>query len=104
MPISHVFDTYAKTAKGTIMHFGVVLDFNDWMGLIHRHFHDQLKLKEVFQIIHGRHARTFPVWMPLLPMDRIYYRSLEPITCTRLGHLSWRSLSDHVPLSATFQL
>jgi endonuclease/exonuclease/phosphatase family metal-dependent hydrolase len=79
-------------------------DFNDWMGLIHRHFHDDLKLKEVFQVMHGRHARTFPVWMPLLPMDRIYYRSLEPVTCTRLGHLSWRSLSDHVPLSATFQL
>ncbi|MGZ8162968.1 MAG: DUF2024 family protein [Methylobacter sp.] len=29
MPISHVFDTYAKTAKGTIMHFDVVLDEQD---------------------------------------------------------------------------
>ncbi|MDD5579031.1 MAG: endonuclease/exonuclease/phosphatase family protein [Methylobacter sp.] len=79
-------------------------DFNDWMGLIHRHFHDDLELKEVFHVIHGRHARTFPVWMPLLPMDRIYYRGLEPTSCKRLGHLSWRSLSDHIPLSATFQL
>ena len=26
MPISHVFDTYAKTAQGRIMHFDVVLD------------------------------------------------------------------------------
>ena len=26
MPISHVFDTYAKTSKGLIMHFDVVLD------------------------------------------------------------------------------
>lgn len=26
MPISHVYDTYAKTRKGTIMHFDVVLD------------------------------------------------------------------------------
>ena len=26
MPISHVFDTYAKTSKGIIMHFDVVLD------------------------------------------------------------------------------
>jgi Domain of unknown function (DUF2024) len=26
MSLSHVYDTYAKTAKGTIMHFDVVLD------------------------------------------------------------------------------
>jgi len=26
MSISHVFDTYAKTAQGSIMHFDVVLD------------------------------------------------------------------------------
>ena len=26
MSISHVFDTYAKTAQGRIMHFDVVLD------------------------------------------------------------------------------
>lgn len=26
MPVSHVYDTYAKTAKGRIMHFDVVLD------------------------------------------------------------------------------
>lgn len=29
MTISHVFDTYAKTAKGRIMHFDVVLDSKD---------------------------------------------------------------------------
>lgn len=26
MPISHVFDTYAKTSKGKTMHFDVVID------------------------------------------------------------------------------
>lgn len=29
MPQSHVFDTYAKTAQGRIMHFDVVLDDKD---------------------------------------------------------------------------
>jgi hypothetical protein len=29
MPISHVYDTYAKTAQGKIMHFDVVLDEQD---------------------------------------------------------------------------
>lgn len=44
MPISHVYDTYAKTAKGKIMHFDVVLDeknqdkamtyAKEWLALI----------------------------------------------------------------------
>lgn len=44
MPISHVFDTYAKTKKGLVMHFDVVLDEQDqekaieyakqWLGTI----------------------------------------------------------------------
>lgn len=29
MAISHVFDTYAKTAQGRIMHFDVVMDEQD---------------------------------------------------------------------------
>ena len=29
MPISHVFDTYAKTSKGITMHFDVVIDEQD---------------------------------------------------------------------------
>lgn len=29
MTLSHVYDTYAKTAKGIIMHFDVVLDEQD---------------------------------------------------------------------------
>lgn len=29
MTISHVFDTYAKTSKGRIMHFDVIMDEKD---------------------------------------------------------------------------
>lgn len=29
MALSHVYDTYAKTAKGRIMHFDVILDDKD---------------------------------------------------------------------------
>ncbi len=29
MPLSHVYDTYVKTAQGRIMHFDVVLDEQD---------------------------------------------------------------------------
>ena len=79
-------------------------DFNDWQGVITRQFSQQLHLQEVFQTLHGAHARTFPAWLPMLPMDRIYYRGLKAISCERLKSPLWQSLSDHAPLLATFQL
>ncbi|MGR9115982.1 MAG: endonuclease/exonuclease/phosphatase family protein [Gammaproteobacteria bacterium] len=79
-------------------------DFNDWMERAEREFHDHLGLKEVFHATHGRHARTFPSWMPLLPMDRIYFRGVMPLSCERLTGTPWHMLSDHAPLAASFSL
>lgn len=79
-------------------------DFNDWRGRVERHFHDQLGLQEVFRQTHGRYARTFPSWLPILTMDRIYYRGLSLQSCDRLAYAPWPTLSDHAPLSASFNL
>jgi endonuclease/exonuclease/phosphatase family metal-dependent hydrolase len=79
-------------------------DFNDWLGRAEREFHAHLGLREAFRMTHGRHARTFPAWMPLLPMDRIYYRGLTPISCAKLAGSPWHRLSDHAPLLASFAL
>jgi hypothetical protein len=35
MPLSHVYDTYAKAANGRIMHFDVVLDEQDQDKALH---------------------------------------------------------------------
>jgi endonuclease/exonuclease/phosphatase family metal-dependent hydrolase len=77
-------------------------DFNDWRGQAERLFHENLDLKEVFKTLKNQHARSFPSWLPVLPMDRIYYRGLNPIGCAKLNQKQWRDLSDHVPLTATF--
>lgn len=79
-------------------------DFNDWREKAEQHFHQHLGLQEVFRITHGAHARTFPAWLPVLPMDRIYYRGLTPLACERLSHAPWHLLSDHAPLAASFAL
>jgi endonuclease/exonuclease/phosphatase family metal-dependent hydrolase len=79
-------------------------DFNDWSGVAEKRFSQHLTLQEAFRSLHGHRARTFPVWLPFLPMDRIYYRGLQPVSCERLVHAPWPHLSDHVPLMATFQL
>lgn len=79
-------------------------DFNDWRGQAGRFFLNQLNLQEIFRQTHGNYARTFPALLPFLQMDRIYYRGLTPLSCDRLTQSPWQSLSDHVPLAASFSL
>ncbi|MCD2452566.1 endonuclease/exonuclease/phosphatase family protein [Methylicorpusculum oleiharenae] len=79
-------------------------DFNDWLGHADRHFYEHLGLKEVFKTTHGRYAKTFPAWLPVLTMDRIYFRGLTPLSCNRLAHSPWHALSDHAPLAGLFEL
>jgi endonuclease/exonuclease/phosphatase family metal-dependent hydrolase len=79
-------------------------DFNDWGGVAERYFSGHLDLHEAYHKLHGHRALTFPAWLPVLAMDRIYYRGLQPISCERLMNAPWPTLSDHAPLIATFQL
>jgi endonuclease/exonuclease/phosphatase family metal-dependent hydrolase len=79
-------------------------DFNDWRRRAEDHLHDDLGLEELFVQLQGRHARTFPIWAPMLAVDRIYYPGLKPTACQRLSTGHWRDLSDHAALSGVFQL
>ena len=79
-------------------------DFNDWMGHAERHLRQDLGVKEVFKSAQGKHARTFPALLPVLSMDRIYYRGLEMVNCKCLQGVPWKQLSDHTPLLAEFNL
>jgi endonuclease/exonuclease/phosphatase family metal-dependent hydrolase len=79
-------------------------DFNDWRRRAENHLHADLGLKELFVQMNGRHALTFPVWRPMLPVDRIYYRGLKPVACQRLSAGPWRDLSDHAALFGVFKL
>jgi len=79
-------------------------DFNDWRRRAEEHLHSDLDLQELFVRLQGRHARTFPVWAPVLPVDRIYYRGLQPTRCQRLSKGHWRDLSDHAALFGVFRI
>ena len=78
-------------------------DFNDWRGKVSRGITRELAMKEIFQELHGNHARTFPSMFPLLPLDRIFYRDLVPVDCLCYRNHPWHKLSDHLPLHARFQ-
>lgn len=79
-------------------------DFNDWRGRAEYYLHRDLDVREVFKHTHGAYARTFPAWLPLLSMDRIYYRGLDVIHCNHLHGQPWHRLSDHIPLVAEFRV
>ncbi|MBC7786258.1 MAG: endonuclease/exonuclease/phosphatase family protein [Methylophilaceae bacterium] len=76
-------------------------DFNDWTqkatGLLIEHQH----LKEVFEVIHGKHARSFPALFPLLRLDRIYTRGFHIQHSEVHGGIATAHASDHAALSAT---
>jgi endonuclease/exonuclease/phosphatase family metal-dependent hydrolase len=78
-------------------------DFNDWRVRATRILTANTGIEEIFLKLEGRHARTFPSWRPVLPLDRVYFRGLRP----RHAHLPrgkrWNALSDHLPVCCEFE-
>ena len=79
-------------------------DFNDWSDDLSKTLHTGIHLKEAHTVIHGMPAKTFPSFMPFLPLDRIYYRGMEALHCKSLIQRPWTKLSDHIPLLAEFEI
>lgn len=75
-------------------------DFNDWSTRLGRVFAKRLHLHEVFEHQKGKPARSFPSWLPVLRLDRIYVRGFD------VKHVEVRSgahfvkVSDHAILTA----
>jgi len=76
-------------------------DFNDWRNRISSPMRDA-GFNEVFEVLTGAPARTFPSMRPLLPMDRIYVRGLK-IHSAEILH-EWMKLSDHLGITAELEL
>jgi len=73
-------------------------DFNDWTGFVTKPLFHQLNLHEAFVSAHGRYARTFPAWAPILKLDRVYSRGFVIKHAQRLAKKPWKFLSDHIAL------
>ncbi len=76
-------------------------DFNDWRMRASRYLADELGLSEVFEMQHGRHARSYPSMLPVIALDRIYLRGLVVKACKVHAGPLWHRLSDHAALTAT---
>ena len=86
-------------------------DFNDWRARksgVSERLLEALGLHEAFEITHGRPARPFPAFLPMLTLDRIYVRGLKVLEARRLhGTIEgskWRGMSDHAGLAVRLAL
>ena len=79
-------------------------DFNDWTQSMDRKIKKQLQVKEAYSEIFGKTAKTFPSQLPLLAVDRIYYRNIDLIDAEVLSGNPWKKLSDHCALTAIFEM
>ena len=75
-------------------------DFNDWSLRGGRIFAKRLHVHEVFEHHTGYAARSFPSWLPLLRLDRIYVRGFTVKHAETHSGPKFIQLSDHAILTA----
>ena len=76
-------------------------DFNDWGMRSGRIFAENSQLHEVFERHAGRPARSYPSWLPVLRLDRIYTRGFQVKHAEVHSGAHFVKVSDHAILSAT---
>jgi len=72
-------------------------DFNDWGERVHRHF-AAMGLKTFEPASHP----TFPARLPIVQLDYVYARGLQPLQVHVPRGRPWWRMSDHLPLIAEF--
>ncbi|MFN4004961.1 MAG: endonuclease/exonuclease/phosphatase family protein [Hylemonella sp.] len=74
-------------------------DFNDWGERVHRLF-AAMGLRTFEPAAHP----TFPARLPLVQLDYVYARGMEPLAVQVPRGRGWWRMSDHLPLIADFRL
>jgi endonuclease/exonuclease/phosphatase family metal-dependent hydrolase len=93
---------YIQSAIKNHHSFLMAGDFNDWPQELCSIIEKNTQAAEAFTRLHGRPAKSYPHFFPILSLDRIYFRGMAPISAEVLKHRPWNRLSDHLPLLAEF--
>lgn len=95
---------YVKKTIKTQSPLVIAGDFNDWRQRVTHELVKRLKVEEAFLSSQQIHARTFPSRLPVLQLDRIYFRHAEMKSAACLKGKKWTVLSDHLPIMADLVL
>ena len=82
----------------------VLGDTNDWRGRLHGFFRDELGAREAVVEATGRLGRTYPAYLPVLALDRIYFRNCRLRVARVYRDARCVALSDHLPVEAELEL
>lgn len=78
-------------------------DFNDYSRRLDAEIHSA-GFSEVSSMMTHKRFKTYPSRLPLLSLDRIYFRHLNCLFSECLKQHPWPELSDHCAIRATFSL
>ena len=73
-------------------------DFNDWNKEATEVLENDLKMTEVHKAQYGLFAKTFPAFLPVLTLDRIYVKNLKINHSYVISKTEKNHFSDHLPL------
>lgn len=79
-------------------------DFNDWNQQAHDILEQELNMVEAHKSQYGLFAKTFPAFLPLLTLDRIYVRNLKVTHSYVVSKNEKNHFSDHLPLFCEVEL
>ena len=79
-------------------------DFNDWRGYATKPLINILEFHEAFLSTKTSYAKTYPAWIPMLKLDRLYFRGFHVNYANRLTNKPWRYLSDHIALLVSLKV
>ncbi len=78
-------------------------DFNDWNLEADIYLKERLGVLEAHEVRFGTLAKTFPSLLPVVKLDRVYFRGLK-VREARVLRGPFQFLSDHRPLLVDFDL
>ncbi len=79
-------------------------DFNDWNKEANLVLENDLQMTEVHKSHYGLFAKTFPAFLPVLSLDRIYVRNMKIKNSYVISKTSKNHFSDHLPLFCEVEL
>lgn len=90
--------------KDTETPFVLLGDFNDWNKKISKRIESELSVTEAFKTLHGKYPATFPSFLPMLSLDRVFLNKMKVIQAITLKDGHWKKLSDHLPLYVEIEI
>lgn len=98
MKVAHYIKTNVPPGRPVLL----VGDFNDWTRRLSKVFLGT-GLKDTFVESVGKHVATYPSFMALLSLDRLYFRDLELVSSRVIKEAGWYGNSDHLPVVGVFR-